>query len=293
MKDRQAPQSPPQWRIPIFSDILHCIAMTAIVFLRSSFGFTYLRPKSVFFAFAWAFGLYSYYAWSEPDVWPQKRALCLYGLSAIALYSFHLLVAFFREIKGQASHDYDSGTSHLLRIMRIVGTRPDLRFVNNLHIWGEPLFLALAAIVLRIAFDEQNLSFWLFIVAPCLALKEALNAWFALRFLKRHKDSGEDAQEVFSDNPERMEPEAPKAVRKQRVKRERPAPQPAAETIDERRSAEILRLLPGFTLEQAEQNYRTLLKQYHPDPNTPTAENTARTAELNEAIEFIRGKFGR
>lgn len=47
MKDRQTEASPFQPRIPVLSFLLHCISMPVVVFLRSGFGFAYLRPNSI------------------------------------------------------------------------------------------------------------------------------------------------------------------------------------------------------------------------------------------------------
>ena len=41
--------------IPLISPLLHCTAMTGLVFLRRNFGYAFLRPKAIFFAFTWAF----------------------------------------------------------------------------------------------------------------------------------------------------------------------------------------------------------------------------------------------
>ena len=48
--------------------------------------------------------------------------------------------------------------------------------------------------------------------------------------------------------------------------------------------------MPPYELQQAEQNYRALMKSCHPDPNNESAENTQRAALLNDAIEFFRSR---
>ena len=73
MKDVQVPLAGGEQRIPILSPVFHCCAMTVIVFFRYSFGFEFLRPRSVFFAFSWAFVLFTVYAWNEPAVWAAYR----------------------------------------------------------------------------------------------------------------------------------------------------------------------------------------------------------------------------
>jgi hypothetical protein len=101
MKDRQMPLDGGEPRILVLSAALHCAAMTVLVFLRSSFGFVFLRPKSVFFAISWAFVLFVIYAWCEPDVWAAYRSVCLFGVAAMLLYWTHLVQAFARELGEQ------------------------------------------------------------------------------------------------------------------------------------------------------------------------------------------------
>lgn len=290
MKDRQVEQSPPQMRIPIVSAVLHCVSMTVIVFLRSAFGFVYLRPKSVFFAFSWAFVLFFIYAWHEKQVWAGYSIVCLYGMAAVALYFIHLLTAFFRELYRGGEHDHDSGTPHTLRLLRMFGRPVTPLFEKNWHIWAEPLLVLLAGLMLRFVAGERHLSTWFFVVAPCLCFKESLNYWFQIRQKKRHMDSRDDAGDIFDDTPATPTAEAPKGIGKEKVKRARASTIAAADEVKERQSAQILRLTPPFNLDDAELNYRKLIKQCHPDANEETVENTALAAELNEAIEFFRGR---
>ena len=288
MKDRQVEQSPPQLRIPFLSATLHCISMTAIVALRSSFGYAYLRPKSVFFAFSWAFVLFFIYAWNEPRVWPAYRVFCLSGAVVVALYVIHLATAFFRELYRNGEHDNYSGTPHGLRIIRWSGKAVTPLLEMNWHIWFEPALILLAALMLRFLFAEQHLSTWLFVVAPCLSFKEALNFWFQIRHKKRHRDSREDATDIFEDVPNTPDLDPPKAARKEKVKRERSRADSAGREQEERQYAQLLRMMPPYSLEQAEQNYRTLIKEAHPDANQGTDESNSHTASLNQAIEYFR-----
>ena len=62
----------------------HTLALPVIVLLRSAFGFIYLGPKSVFFAFSWAFGLFTFYAFHEPEVWATYETLCFFGVVTMA-----------------------------------------------------------------------------------------------------------------------------------------------------------------------------------------------------------------
>jgi hypothetical protein len=195
--------------------------MTALVYLRSSFGFVYLRPKSVFFTFSWAFGLFAVYAWNEPEVWREYRAVCFFGIGAVALYCVHLLISFVRELYHTGEHDHYSGTSHPLRLMRRAGWVPSL-FEMNVHLWAEPAAVLIVALALRLIFDEQHLSTWLVFAAFCLWCKEAFNYWHHLRQRKRQGDilgdAGDTVEAPASDSA-LVEP--PKPTRKDRVKRQR------------------------------------------------------------------------
>lgn len=75
------------------------------------------------------------------------------------------------------------------------------------------------------------------------------------------------------------------AARKARVKRQRSS---GKDLATERRFAELLRLSPPYSLEMAEEHYRALIKDKHPDTQGETAESTSRTVKLNAAIEFFR-----
>lgn len=293
MKDRQVPSKPPQLRIPILSAVLHCVSMTVIVFLRSSFGYAYLSPKSVFFAFSWAFTLFCLYAWHEPGAWPRYWLLCVSGLAAIALYVAHLVTAFGRELYRSGEHDHDSGTPHALRLLRRAGKGTSAAFQRNWHVWSEPGMILLAGLALRYIAGERHLSMWLLVVAPCFWLKEVLNVWFQLRQLKRHEDSREDAEDIFEDAVSAAPvAAAPKPAGKEKIRRARAGSQSAADELAERRFAQVLRLMPPFTLEEAERNYRKLVKERHPDASENGEGSEAATAELNEAIAWFRAKAG-
>lgn len=286
MKDRQIQAAGAQPSIPIVSPVLHWLSMPVIVYLRSNFGFSFLSPKSVFLAFAWAHVLLSIYAWMEPGTWPRLWAFVVFGLGAIALYCLHLALAFSREVNRQGRHDFHSGNSHLLKLPGLSQLRGNPSSETFVHLWIEPFLVLVAATALRGFFAERLLSLWLLIVAAALWLKEFINYWYGLRSEKKHGDIVEDAEEKmpggggFSDVP------LPKAAgRKARVKR---PPQESAASVDEQRFAELLRIMPPYSREQAEQNYRALMKACHPDPNSGQDGSTARAAELNTAIEFFR-----
>ncbi len=222
MKDRQVEPASGQPRIPFLSALLHCVSMTALVYLRSSFGFVYLRPKSVFFAFSWAFLLFTFYAWHEPQVWRQYWAACLFGIGAVALYWLHMLTAFLRELYRKGEHDYYSGTSHPVRLMQRTGRALPPRLEMNLHLWAEPGAVLFAAVALRAPLGEHHLSAWLVFTAVCLWCKEAFNYWHHLRQGKRQEDVFTDAGEIVEPAVPQAGPvEPPKATRKERVKRQR------------------------------------------------------------------------
>jgi hypothetical protein len=287
MKDRQIQQRPLQMRIPFVSAILHCVSMTVVVFLRSSFGYAYLRPKSVFFAFSWAFFLFFIYAWKEKEVWAQYWLMCLYSAAAITLYVLHLLTSFFLELFRGGEHDYDSGTPHTLRILRYFDQPTTPLFEMNWHIWVEPGFVLFSGLFLNLALGEKHLSLWLILAAPCLSIKEALNYWFQIRQKKRHVDSRDDAENIFEDTPTGPIIEAPKPVGKAKIKRVRASDHSAADDIKERHFAQLLRMIPPYRLEDAEQNYKSLIEEIQAAPGSDTL-----ASELNQAIAHFRQTLG-
>lgn len=221
MKDRQAPQTHAQVRIPVVSDVLHCISMTVIVYFRSGFGYTFLRPKSIFFAVSCAFAMFTVYACLEPGAWPGNAALCLFGMGAVILYALHLFIAFLNELRGTATHDNDSGTPHLLRLLQNIGIQPPEQLRLNWVLWAEPGLVLVAAILARWPLGAVNLSAWLILAAICLWLKEALNFWLQLRQRKRHRDAMEDAEEGLGGSSSRGGYHSPAPSRLGKVRRKR------------------------------------------------------------------------
>lgn len=222
MKDRQVEQTLAMLRIPVISTLLHCVAMTVIVFLRSGFGYAYLRPKAIFFAFSWAFTLYSAYSWIEPGKWRMNSVLCIYGMAAIALYWLHLIVTFVTELLGTATHDNDSGKPHTLRILGWFGFRAPPAVRNFWVTWVEPAVVLIAALAVRLpGLDARNLSTWLLLAAPCLWLKEALNYWLQIRQRKRQHDTMEDAREGLNENHAPANPAPLASSRQEKVRRQR------------------------------------------------------------------------
>ena len=283
MKDRQLQSDAGNARIPLISDALHCISMTALVYLRSSFGYLYFRPKSVFFAFAWAQMLFSIYAWCEPHAWLKYQAEVIFGIGAIGLYLIHFALSVSSQIQRTAERDAYSGTSHLLRFFpkKEQASKPSAEL--TVHLWLEPACVFFAAAALRFAFSERHLSMWLFLTAFALWCKEAINYWQHIRFHKRQEDVFAEAEDALDNNPGTASPPAPNPspdARKAKVKRARNRKDDA----DERRFAEVLRMMPPYTLAQAEENFRTLIKDSHPDTHDSSPESTTRSTELNAAI---------
>lgn len=287
MKDTQI-KAGSDLTIPVISPFLHCVAMTVIVFVRSSFGFRYLGPKSVFFAFTWAFVLFTVYAWNEPEVWREYRAACIYGVAAATLYWLHLLVAFIQECREKGRHDRYSGNSHAALLLR---RNPPWRQVEKVKLWVEPAAVFVAALALHWLFHERHLSAWLVFAGLCFWVKEAMNFWIGLRHFKAQKDMLEDAESMAEEaTPTASEHGPPKATRKEPVKKKRNFAA-AGKASEERRHAEILHLREPYTLAGAEENYRRLIVQEHPDTHANSPESNAVTAKLNEAIEFFRERF--
>lgn len=68
---------------------------------------------------------------------------------------------------------------------------------------------------------SNPLTKWFIFVTPCLFIKESLNHWAHLRHQKRQGDAMDDAGDTFENIEEENKIEAPKATRKEKVKRPR------------------------------------------------------------------------
>jgi hypothetical protein len=147
--------------------------------------------------------------------------------------------------------------------------------------------------MLRAFFTEHRLSTWLVLVAVAMWLKEFINFWYGIRSEKKHEDIIEDAKEKMPGSGAAEVPLPAAGTRKPRAKRppQRAEDEQAVKAL-EFRSAEVLRLMPPHSLEQAELNYRHLIKTVHPDPNNADAGTTEKAATLNEAIEYFRRTLG-
>ena len=293
MIDRQPKAPDPEPRIFFVSDLLHFIAMTALVWLRSSFGFVFLSPRAVFFAFSWAFILMEIIAWNYEFIWHYVRALCIFGTITVILYWLHLLRSWCSELLRSAGHDNYAGSSHLLRIAKGFGIAPSKSLEWTLRLGIEPTLVLIAAFALRRICSEPYLSLWLYVTAAAMCAKEALNYWFELRRDKRGDqivdDLKREAERKSGLSTASSEPA--KTTRKAAQNRPR-ARTGSTEDEEERRHAEVLQLPDAYDLQIVEQHFRDLIKGTHPDRNDDSAESTRETSALNDARDYFRKKFG-
>lgn len=219
MKDRQTDLSGQQAHIPVISPLLHWLAMPALVCLRSSFGYLYLRPKSIFLSFSFAFTLLFIVAWNEPALWAGFALPVCFAFAVSILYVLHLFTAVRKQVGGGAEHDTFSGNSHLGRIMSAFSPtrREDLEL--HLHLWIEPLLVLAAAFRVRVILREHFLATWLTIMAGALFAKELRNYWSEIRKKKRKGDMHSDTEEEADEHLEKPEPEMQRGVRKPKRKR--------------------------------------------------------------------------
>ena len=267
--------------------------MTALVYLRASFGFTLLRPRSIFFGLSVFIGALDFVVWNDPEWWREYRAPCIFSTGAIVLYWLHFAITFVRELgqtRDRQRDDY-SGTSYALLVLKRLGFAGPSAEIN-VQIWLEPSIVLLFAATLRYVFAEQHLSAWLVFVAACIFAKEALNYWTARRrgnIAGDIKDEAEDRGEALGGG--QPSPKAPKAARvaEPTMKRNVVLTREEEKAI---RLAKILALTEPYDLDEAEANYRERIQLTQPDTHGNSAENTERSAELNEAIEFFRKKLG-
>ena len=222
MKDKQIAPVSVEPHVVLLSPVLHCVSMTALVFLRSSFGYAFLRPKSFFFAASWAFVLYAAYAWIDSATWYGHQPLLWFGVAAVFLYWFHFSVTVSREWRATGRHDNDSGTSHGMFFLRSFGRSLSSKLERRICLWMEPGGVFCVALSLRVG-GERFLSAWLLFTAGCMWVKEILNRWFSIRRHKRGKNLGEDCSDEFEDQGGRTSGEeaALTSARKAGIKRKR------------------------------------------------------------------------
>jgi hypothetical protein len=264
--------------------------MTALVYLRSSFGLTLFRPRSIFFAFSFAVCVLDYIAWHEPAIWREYRAACIFSAGAVTLYWLHFGITFFRELYRKSERDDYSGTSHVLRMVGRLGISTPAAEMN-LHLWIEPAFVLLFAAVLRFVVSERHLSAWLAFVAPCMLFKECLNYWTEIRRRKIAEDIKGDAKQLEKElGDEHGTAEAPQAARVGRQTMKRTVVL-SEEEARAKRFAELLGITEPYDLEEAEENYRDRIRQQQPDSHDNSSVRNRLSADLNEAIQFFREKL--
>lgn len=204
--------------VPILSPVIHCIAMTVLVFLRRDFGYAFLRPKSIFFAFSWAFALFVIVSWNEVELWQKYRLLCCFGVGATILYWLHFLGTFWRDLNQRGASDHYSGRSNLVDIIAIFGGSSD-RVGWHFHLWIEPATVALVGLILSNNPQGAVLSRWLYIAAGSLAAAEFLNFWSGtIRREKVARDITNDTEAQSERLNDTRETAVPKATRKEPIK---------------------------------------------------------------------------
>ena len=289
MKDTHVDRPAPG-KIPVVSPVLHCVAMTALVYLRSSFGLALFRPRSIFFAFSFAVAVLDYIAWNEPDIWHAYRAACIFSAGAVALYWIHFGITFLCELYSSSENDDYSGASHAFRVLRSLGFSSPVAEMN-VHLWIEPATVLLVAAVLRLAFNEQHLSAWLVIVTPCMVCKECLNYWTEIRRKKIAVVIKKDAEELDKElGGNQTAPEAPQAARvgEQTMKRTVVLSEEEERAL---RFAAVLGITEPYDLEEVEANYRERIQTTHPDTHSNSPESHRHSTDLGEALEFFRKKL--
>lgn len=285
MKDKQARAAAPAHEIPIISQLLHFASMPVIVFWRSGFGYSYLRPKSVFLASCFACFVASYIVHNDAILADRFGAVSKFLVLSSTLYLLHLLRSLWLESRAKAKHDQYSGTSYLTSILSASGV--DAKRIGMTQTIAEPILTLLVGFVIQKNFS-QNLGSLLFWIGWAFFLKELIRSWLTLRRRKRQSDNIEDAEETAPSIPDEKHPAT--SNRKPRRNRQRTALPENSSVETQRRYAEILRLLPPYTVEDAEKNFRTLIKEVHPDTHGGSDETSQRTRDLTEALDYFRSQ---
>lgn len=191
MIDKQPSATPALTGIPFISPVLHVVSMPVVVFFRYGFGYSYLRPKAVFLAFAWASFLLSYIVWKEPDLQFRFGEPALFSSIAALLYLFHLAWSFIKEVRSDGQHDQFSG--HSILLIPFGSTVADSKTERIIHILGEPFVGFVAGIALSM-FGYSTLGCLVTVAAFSLFTKEAINAWLTKRRKKLIADKLKEAE---------------------------------------------------------------------------------------------------
>lgn len=287
MEDKQLLRKPVSTSIPVLSPILHVLAMPVLVFLRHDFGYLFLRPKSIFLALIWAFVLYAAYSFYEPEIWNANLYVSLSCGSCALIYVVHLIRAVVSQL-GKAPHDQFAGRSHF----QFLGI-PEL----ILFLWFEPILVSGVAIFFQFTGKGHYFSQVLGMLALTMFAKELINRWSQLRKGKQQVDATDDAEEIMGkvandrDSGVSVKASVGSSTRRARQKRKR-ARGAVGESEDAVEThAVVLRMIPPYTLEQAESNFRSLVKQFHPDESEQDPEGNAGLVELTSARDFFRQRF--
>ncbi|MAS94881.1 MAG: hypothetical protein CMO55_16925 [Verrucomicrobiales bacterium] len=285
MKDAQIKRKAESAHIPVISPVLHVMVMPVLVLLRHDFGYLFLRPKSIFLALIWALLLFAVYSLFESTRWSRGALFFWFCTFSAIGYVGHLIRAMVSQW-GKAQHDQFAGRS-FLSLLGLADWK--------VFLWGEPVLVLVVSTGLRIVAGANSLSGYLLFAALAMFAKEGINQWARVRKVKQQADALEDTEDTMTEVAEKREPPPlPASVvgtsRKPRQQRSRVRVESASEG-DLEKYAAMLRLIPPYSLQQAEGNYKALVRQFHPDEVNRTAEQNASLAALNEAIGFFRTHF--
>jgi len=284
MKDRQISRKQELGRIPVLSPVLHVLCMPVLVALRHDFGFQFLRPKSIFLALIWAFLLFAIYSKSEPERWRSHSWVCAFFAVASILYLFHLTRAMSSQW-GNPPHDQYAGRTLLV---------PFRKLEWKTFLIVEPAVVAVVATLMHFVPSSGLLSDLLFIVAGAMVAKEAINQWGKKRKENQLVDITKDADDSMKKVVEKREwptwkwKQKASSSRKPRKSRERNRNEPDPKELEEQHAV-VLRMMPPYVSEQAEQNYRGLVREFHPDEENQSEADQRAMVALTEARDFFRG----
>jgi hypothetical protein len=187
--------------------------MPVVVFFRYGFGYSYLRPKAVFLAFAWASFLLSFIVWKDPGLHSQFGALAMFSSIAALLYIFHLAWSFIKEVRSEGQHDQFSG--HSLLLIPLGSTAADSKAEPNIHVLVEPLAAFIAGVSLGMI-GFSGLGFVLIVAALSLFAKEAINSWLTKRRKKLITDKLKEAEGTIEQPSQAPPPASSRKPRRQR-----------------------------------------------------------------------------
>lgn len=288
MKDRQVSRKPDTAHIPVLSPFLHVLAMPALVLLRHDFGYLFLRPKSIFMALIWAFVLFSIYTAWEPDRWRANAPLCWFLAVSSLAYLFHLTRSIISQW-GRAPHDQFAGRTILFPFRGREGV---------VFLIVEPVLTVVAGIAVSVIVPSGGSLFrFLLWSAVAMFLKEGINQWAKVRKVKHQLDATADAEESMTkvmeerDSPLQKRRKKPVSSRRPRERRVRVRVETDEDEALEKHAA-ALRMLPPYTLEKAEENYRTLVRELFPDEVEQSAKDHEEMIQLTDARDFFRRHFG-